>query len=282
MERFGGDTRLLTRRRVGRRAQAAALATALCAAVAARADGIDLAPGYLPNYFGVGVGFAPDYIGSDDFRIAAAPIGRASWGNRYLEVVANFASANVLDHPNWKVGPAGTFRPSRDDVDDAAVRRLPDVDAALELGGFLAYETNLRGEPRRRLRVGASLAHDVTGAHDGYVASASVRKWFPVAQFAAVGVSLGTSYGSGNYADSYFSVTPGGAAASGLQAFDADAGFRDVRATAMFVQPVSPRILLGVGALYGRLLGDAGDSPIVGERGSRDQFIFGLGGAVLF
>lgn len=244
--------------------------------------GLDFAPSYLPNFVGAGVGFAPDYVGSDDYRFGVAPFGRLSRGARYVDVAANFARVNVLNDPNWRLGPAATLRFGRDDVEDRAVRSLPDIDTTIEVGGFLGYEVAWESAPRRRFNASVSLTHDALGAHDGFVASVSLRKWFPVGRFAAFGMAVGTSYGSEDYADAFFSVTPAGAGASGLPAFDADAGLRDVRVTAVFVQPVSETFIIGAGALYGRLIGDAADSPIVKERGSPDQLIFGIGAAFLF
>ena len=77
--------------------------------------------------------------------------------------------------------------------------------------------------------------------------------------------------------DTYFSIGPQGATDSGLAAFDADAGMRDVRAMVVFIQPLSRDWQIGGGFLYSRLLNDAADSPIVSKRGTRDQFAFGFG-----
>ena len=145
---------------------------------------IDFAPDHLPDYAGVGFGLAPDYIGSDAMRFAAAPVARASRGERYVDVVVNFASANLLDDPNRRIGPAAALRLSRDDVVD----RLPDIDMAVELGGFIACAVTTGGDRRQRLRIVASVTHDVLDEDGGYVASASVRKWFPVSGFAAFGL----------------------------------------------------------------------------------------------
>ena len=163
--------------------------------------------------------------------------------------MAQFASANLLDYPHWALGPAGALRLARNDVEDSLADRLPGIDATVERGGF--------------------------------VASASLRKWFPVGRLAAFGFAVGTSYGSGDYTDTYFSVTPGGAAASSLPVHEAGAGLRDVRLTAVLAQPISRRVVIGAGALYGRVL-DAADRPIVADRGSRNRLIFGAGGPILF
>lgn len=274
--------------RPARRPRAALCATVMTCAVVlggervlADANAIAFAPDYLPDFAGVGVGLAPDYIGSDSFRLGVAPIARISRGERYLDVIANFARANILDHPNWRLGPAATLRLGRDDVDDAVVDRLPDIDPTLELGGFVGYVVQAGEDPRTRLRANVSFTHDVLGESDGFVVAASLKKWVPVGRFGALGLSLATTFASDEHADTYFSVTPAGAAASGLPTYDAGAALRDVRVTAVFVHPVSKSVVLGAGALYGRLLGDAADSPIVSQRGSENQLIFGIGGAVM-
>src|SRR3546814_17490090 len=46
--------------------------------------GIALVPGALPNYVGVGVGVANDYIGSADLAPGGLPLARMSWENRYI------------------------------------------------------------------------------------------------------------------------------------------------------------------------------------------------------
>lgn len=273
-----------SRRRLAAAAGALAAACLALPTHEARADEASLAfaPTYLPSYAGLGVGFAPDYIGSNDYRFGAAPVARWSRGHRSADLIANFARVNLLDHPNWRIGPAGTLRLRRGDVADPVVDRLPSIGATVELGGFVAYSVDVGDDPRQRFAASASVTQDVLGEHEGFVAALSVRKWLPVGRFGALGLALGTSYASADYTDTYYSVTPAGAAASGLRLFEAGAGMRDVRATAVFVQPLSKTFVVGVGALYGRMLGDAADSPIVAERGSRDQFIVGVGAGFLF
>jgi outer membrane protein len=264
----------------------ALLATAFFATVGHAARGetdfIDVGPVAIPNYIGLGIGGIPDHIGSDDYRAGVAPFGRYTWGNRYIDLQGNFLSANILDHPNLRFGPAAVLRFGRDDVDDPVVDLLPDVDHSLDLGAFVSYEIVNPQEPRDRWVFAGDLTHDVTGEHSGFTASVAARKWFPVSSFAAIGFSVATTYGSKDYMDTYFSVTPAGSVASGLAPFEADAGFRDVRISGVFVQPLSKRWVVAGGIMYKRLVGDASDTPITDDRGSADQFIFGLGAAHMF
>jgi MipA family protein len=75
----------------------------------------------------------------------------------------------------------------------------------------------------------------------------------------------------------FFDVRAADSAQSGLDAFDADAGFRDVRLTLGVVVPVTEHWLVGAGVMFMRLVGDAADSPIVDDAGSPNQIPGGLG-----
>ena len=249
----------------------------LASAASADTQFLSLTPTYIPSFFGLGVGSYPDYLGSDDYVVGAAPIARYSFGEqRYVSLEVNYATVNLLEDRNWRLGPAGMYRFAREDVEDDVVSRLPDISGSLEIGAFAAYE-NVREDPRDRWSVGASFTHGVTGDNNGYTLAGSLRRWMPVGKYAALGLSLGTTYGSSEYMDTYFSIGSKGAADSGLAAFDAGSGVRDVRATVVFIQPLSREWQIGGGFLYSRLLNDAADSPIVSDRGDRDQFVFGLG-----
>lgn len=251
--------------------------SAWAGSVAADSQFLSLTPSYIPSFFGLGFGSYPDYLGSDNTSFGIAPFGRLSWGEqRYVSLEANYASVNLLESRNLRFGPAGIWRFGRDEVDDPVVSSLPEIDASLELGGFLAYES-VGDDPRDRWWVGGNFTHGVSGDNNGYTVAASLRRWVPVGKFSAFGMSLGTTYGSSDYMDTYFSVGARGAADSGLDIFEAGSGIRDVRITAVYIQPLSRTWQIGGGFLYSRLVNDASDSPIVSVRGDRDQLVFGVG-----
>ena len=268
--------------RAGSIAAMAACASALAGAAGAGPEVISIRPVTLPNYAGFGIGGAPEFIGSDEYTAGAAPVARYSWGNRYVDLQGNYLSSNLIDHERWHAGPAALLRFGRKDPSDRVVDRLDDVDRSLDLGAFVSYVRVNPDEPRDRWAISADFVHDVTGEHSGATVAASLRKWFPVARYGLFGLSLGSSYGTGDYMDTYFSVTPKGTTASGLPRFTAGAGIRDVRLTAAFVHPLSRTWIAGAGAMYMRLLGDAADTPITDLRGSPDQFVFGFGVARIF
>ena len=53
------------------------------------------------NFIGIGVGAYPDYLGSADYDVGAAPFGRFSLGGeRFVRLLGNEARINLLDNPN--------------------------------------------------------------------------------------------------------------------------------------------------------------------------------------
>lgn len=231
-----------------------------------------------PQFVMLGVGAGPQYYGSDKNTGAAVPAAQYNFGRRYVSLQANYLSINLVDDPHWQAGPAGILRFGRHDVDDPQVAALGDVDMSLDLGGFVAYQIG-GPDPRSRWRLNAGVLQDVTGTHGGFVADVGVRRWVPVGKYGALGMSVASSWASEDYMDTYFSVDAAGAAVSGLPVFTAGSGWRDVRAMAVFIQPLSRKWAVGAGVLYSYMLDGAADSPVTL---SRDQVYFGVGVARSF
>lgn len=257
----------------------ASVVTALGIATSAQADGGDFAPPQYKNFLAFGVGSYPDYLGSSDNNIGVAPLGVFSLGeNRFFSILANSAYLNLSTNENYRFGPTGTYRFGRDgDVDDPVISRMASISNTVEVGGFASYVINFSDDIRDRMTFGGHVAVDVGGEHDGYVASVNVRRWLPVGRFGVLGLAAATTYGSSNYMDTYFSVSPADAMASGLPQFEASSGFRDVRLQAVFMHPISKNWVVGTGVMYSRLLNDAEDSPVVDIRGDSNQFVYGVG-----
>ena len=230
-----------------------------------------------PNFVGLGVGGYPDYLGSDDTAVGVAPIARLSLGgDRFVRLLANDIRVNLLDDPNWRLGPAGIWRMGRDDVDDDVVRKVHEIDDSVSLGLFGAYVWRDPQDIRRTAGVGAFALADVSDVYDGWTAGLNAYATQPVAATWTLGGGAAFTYGSGNYMDEYFGVTRADSLASGLPVYVPESGLRDVRAWAVALLHLSPQWNLGAGAMYMRLIGDAADSPIVSDRGSRNQWVYGI------
>jgi outer membrane protein len=231
------------------------------------------------NYVAVGVGVVPDYMGSDDYMVGAAPAGLMKIGSsdRYVRLLVTELSANVIDSRTWNFGPVVNYRLARDDVDDDAVDLMRDIDGTVEVGLLGGWTWTGDDDPRHRFNVSAEFLYDVGDTHDGYIVSAGARYFKPVSLPLTLSIGATVTYGSSDYMQTYFGVDSDNAARSGLSQFSAGEGLRDVRIPIMAIYSLSPNWHLSGGLIYSRLLDDASDSPIVDDRGSSDQLYAGLG-----
>lgn len=230
------------------------------------------------NVAGLAVGIAPDHPGSDDYTIGLAPTLRHDFGDhRYIELLGGTLGGNVVDHPFLRLGPVLNYRPGRDNVDDPVVDLLSEVDDSIELGVSLGLSFVNETNERIRFKTTLEVLGDVSGGHDGALATLSARYWHPLGRAFDVGFGVSSTYVTQSYMNSFFGVNAADAATAGIGPFSADGGIRDISVTPMLVLHLSRAWHIGLGLRYQRLLGDAADSPITETRGSADQFVAGLG-----
>lgn len=233
-----------------------------------------------PNYVAAAIALVPDYIGSDDYTIGAAPAGRFTFrGNREIRLVATTLTSNLLDHEFLRIGPAINYRFGRDSVDDQLVSRMRDIDDAVEVGVSLGLDFSNDNQPRYRFSVFIDFLHDVSDVHDGYLVTSTMKYWRPLGLAWDFGIQGSFSYGSSGYMNTYFGIDATDSARSGLAQFSAGAGLRDATITPVLIFHFSRKWHLGGFVRYQRILSDAADSPIVGQRGNANQFLVGLGTA---
>jgi outer membrane scaffolding protein for murein synthesis (MipA/OmpV family) len=242
------------------------------------AQGIDLesehpeAPaveGQTATSAGLGFGIVPDYEGSSDYTVVPLPYLSIRFANNMSVLwVANKASANLVPDRNWMAGPIVEYIRSRADVDNNRVDRMKNVDAALMMGGFVGYRID-------RFTFSLEAMQDVANANDGAIVRLKGLYHMPInEEWSALFIAY-TTWASDDYMDAYFGVDGADSRRSGLNTYDADAGFKDVG----FVVPVTYTpyehwsFMGAVG--YKRLVGDAEDSPVVDDAGEPNQFIAG-------
>lgn len=232
-----------------------------------------------PDFVALGVGITTDYLGSDDFQ--PIPFGGAKisvpgadiyW--RGLGLRADLLSPATGG--KFVGGIDGRFQFGRDDVDSIAVNALPEIDQTFELGAFVGYRIFGLVNPRDSLTLGADTLFDIGGAYEGFTVTPNVAYSTALSRKLRTNVSLSAEYGSGNFMETYFGITPEGAVASGLDAFVADEGFYQLGTSVGFTYSLTRK--WGVFGLvsYRRLIADAADSPIVVVEGSPNQFLGGL------
>lgn len=203
---------------------------------------------------GGGASVAPAYEGSSRYEVKPSVVVRV----KSLKFKAiNFGYGDDL---GFSLGPSFGFLSERTAQDDPILTGIPNIDASLELGLALSYEWE-------RARVFAKTRFGVTG-HNGFVGEVGGDAiWRPDG---STRISIGPrmSFADDKYMSTYFSVPN---TAANLQAYNASSGLKSVGIEAALRYDFSDAWAGEVATGWSRLIGDAGDSPIV-TAGSADQF----------
>ncbi len=270
--------------------RAAALAAPLFLATPALAQAGDAAPvddGGDTVTIGLGASYAPSYEGSDDYQISGAGVirGRVSGFNFYSRATSLYLdlAREAPDAPvNFEIGPMINVRLDRTSrIEDSRVKALGEIDTAIEAGGFIGVTKNGVFHDYDFLTVRLDVTRDVTDTHDSMIVTPNIEYATPLSTTFLLGASLSAEHVGGGFADTYYGISPAGAIASGLPAYDADGGFKNWRGTLLLTQSLSGDLrrgwaLFAVGS-YSRLLGDFKRSPIVSIAGDKDQYFAAVG-----
>jgi MipA family protein len=216
---------------------------------------------------GVGLGASPEYFGSDDYSFGVTGTGRID----YLRLPGGIEFGSLAAPGLVRgFGPRGSVRyiPRRDSSDNSDLRGLDDVDATLEIGLGLGYDTEFArafGDARYGF-----------GGSDSWAGEFGADALLYPADNVIVNFGPRANWGTENFMDTYFGVSASEADDSGLDEYDPSGGFYSVGVELGARYQFSPAWGLEGRATYGYLVGDAADSPIT-EVGSRNEF----GGRIL-
>lgn len=227
-----------------------------------------------PDFLALGVALVPEFEGSSDRSAVPALIGRLAIGSTTLRLLGNSAQWNLLPASSpWALGPVLSLRSSRDeDVEDAVVKRLRPIDATAGAGAFAEHRWSGLVDPSDSLTAGFELLGGKSGAH------AQVSLGYQWQAAPGLRINTGTHVGvaSAKYQQTNFDVDADNVARSGLPRYAGESGVDEVGLAVGASYEVSRDWLL-IGRLQvARLVGDAGDSPIVKLRGNRNQSTFVL------
>lgn len=219
---------------------------------------------------GIGAHLYPSFPGSDEFDIGPMlDLDRARGDEPFrFEGPDDSFGISLVRTGGVRFGPVVNFEGSRDADDVGAL--LPKVKFSLEPGGFVSFDLSDSFRARAELRKG------VTG-HKGWVGLAGLDWIARDRDNWLFSIGPRVTWSNNRYQDAWFGVEPADAVASGLPAYNPGGGIQAVGATASFETQFSPRWGIQTYAKYDRLIGDAADSPIVTQLGSRDQFSGGIG-----
>ena len=216
---------------------------------------------YVVN-LGAGGGVVPQYPGADKYMFVPYPIIEV--GRLYLPFIGQTEkkTRGIFIYPSF--GIIGERKAS----DDNSLQGTKEIDWAFEagVGGGFRYDW---------FRAYATIRQGFNG-YSGQTGEIGADVILPIGPRFELAFGPRTSWGSDGYMETYFGVTPSEASKGILTAYKADAGFKTAGLAATANYWLTDKTRLQVKGSWNRLIGDAGDSPIV-KYGSRDQWMAGIG-----
>lgn len=166
--------------------------------------------------------------------------------------------------------PSFSFNGERKASDSVALTGTQTIDWAAEIGFGVNY--------RYDWLMGFAEVRQGFGGHDGQVATLGLDLISQPTDRLELVWGPRVDWGSGDYMETYFGVTPAEAAASGgrLSAYSPSAGVTSVGVAVEANYAYTEKSTLHLNAGWDRFVGDAADSPIV-NGGSENQFSIGAG-----
>lgn len=237
---------------------------------------------------GVGVAVGPSYEGSDDYVVYPVPAFQGKLGGIGITPRPGGVALDLInDAPDprfsFQAGPVLRLRFDRNrQIKDPVVRALGKRDVAAELGANAGFSINRLTNPYDSLTFSADARWDVARAHRGMVVSPAVTYMTPLSRGIFTTLTLSAEHVDDDYAGYYFSVTPADSAASGMPAYAARGGWKNVSAGLLTAFDLDGDLTNGgfslfAGAGYSRLLGNFKRAPVVAIRGDADQFLGAVG-----
>ncbi len=219
----------------------------------------------------------PSYEGASSYTAVPIPL----FGIRRAGTPAPFIAPrdafgfSILDTGQFQAGPAVKFDLPRRESSYSNLRGLGDVDWTVEAGAFVQYWWTPWLRTRAELRQGI-------GGEKGLSSDLTADVVIPVTSQVTVSGGPRLTLETTAATSPFFSITQTQSINSGLPVYDAHGGVHTWGAGAQVRYAWSPQWATHVFVEYQRLSGDAGNSPVVTQRGSRDQLQTGIGLAYSF
>jgi outer membrane protein len=219
----------------------------------------------------------PRWDGSDRYLIRPSPlfdIWSASSPPRFRAPRDGIGFA-LIDTPQFRAGPVGKLRFKRKASDDPALTGLRDVDWAVEVGGFAEYWLadwlRLHGEVRQGI-----------GGHHGLVGEIAADFIARATPQLTLSAGPRVTLQSSAALNPYFGIDAAESVASGLPLYTPKSGLYAVGGGAQARYQWTPQWATHAYVEYDRLQSGAANSPLVVQRGTADQWMFGFGASYAF
>ncbi|MGA0609241.1 MipA/OmpV family protein [Caldimonas sp. KR1-144] len=206
---------------------------------------------------------SPEYPGSGDQETRAVPMLRIDYGRFFLGNVPGLPEAagigaRLYRNGGLTLGAAVTaeLRDIRKESDAARLAGLGDVEGTQRVALYGVYTFD-------RYALRAAVAQDIGDKDLGLVGALEADVSFALTPSLSLTIGPTLTFGSSEYMQTVYGVTPLQSARSGMPVHSAGSGLTSVRFSATANYRFTPQWSAGLRLTAGRLQGDAKDSPIV-------------------
>lgn len=221
-----------------------------------------IAPGSEAGLVGLGVIHGRAYAGADETRWLVRPLIDYQWSNGWFAGTSNGIGYNFSRQRGVDYGVRLTADFGRSEDRSPRLRGVGDIDPAAEVGAFFNYGV------ARSVVLTSSVRYGAGNDNRGVVLDLGAVYSTRLGDAWRLGTGIATTWVNAEYMQDYFGVSAAQAARSGYAVYQADAGVRDMRASASLSYALSPRASVTTVVGASRLLGNAADSPFVVKKTS--------------
>jgi len=203
---------------------------------------------------GGGVRVAPSYEGSDKFSVSPLPFVAINWRDRVFLEMERGVGVNVVRTEALRLGVSVGLAPGRNEDDEDHLKGLGDIDMAARGHVFGSYSFGM-------WQIGLDVAKDFGGS-EGLQVRPDISVKVPLSETWTLSSGVSATWADDDYMQSFFGVSPSQSRKSGLERYDAGAGFKSVDFKVGLNWAISESWFATANVGVGVLLGDAADSPI--------------------
>lgn len=221
---------------------------------------------------GAGLARLPTYEGSAENENRLAPLIAGHVRTRLGKIAVGSVGTGAglawssVETDRFELGLSTGFTRDRDEDDGPLLRGMGDIDSTPEIGAFGIVKLG-----DLRLRLGGATAIGNKG-HGGTYMDASLGYRFQWSPRLAVNADGVLTWANDDYMRSVFGVNAAQSLRSGLPAYEAGAGVKNVGVRIGLSYALDRHWGLQAGYTVSRLSGDAADSPIVAKRTQQRAF----------
>jgi MipA family protein len=217
---------------------------------------------------GGGVINGPRYPGSRYDFTRGLPLVSVSYGRFFIGAVPGGgapagAGAYLLHTEHWAIGLdiGGDARKPRRATDDPILRGWGDIPGTARAGMFASYT-------RDWLSVRGSIS-DAVAHHEGVVASLSVEAKYHATERLTLSFGPEVTWVNNQYAQTFFGISAAQSEIAGIAPYQAKSGINTVGGSAGATYILTDHWSLGAHVSYGKLQGDAANSPVTTDKTQR-------------